>query len=164
MTRPHHFLIAAALLVLPAAAVAHSTFTPQQRGACFVSGAATYQVVSGATAPDVRVRLTEDIASADLRLLIVDSAELADFVLVDDLTATPSQPCRSATPIRTVALEEADSRQPDVTVSLSVRVPEGPYTSIYVHSARFSHHDAAALLAAMQSAERARTTTAKASF
>ena len=68
---------------------------------------------------------------------LVDSAEKADFVLVDDFSAGEQAPCRSSTPIRTVALD-ADTAKPDVTVTLSADAAVPDY-KIYVHSVRFSH-------------------------
>ncbi len=45
---------------------------------------------------------------------LVDSAEIADFVLVDDFSANEqAMPCRSTTPIRTVALD-SDTAKPDM--------------------------------------------------
>ena len=47
----------------------------------------------------------------DLRMQLVDRAEIADFVLVDDFSGTEPAPCRSSTPIRTVTLD-ADTASP----------------------------------------------------
>ena len=89
---------------------------------------------------------------------LVDSAEIADFVLVDDFSADEPAPCRSATPVRTVALD-ADAAKPDVTVRAVRRRPAPPDYRIYVHSVRFSHQDAAALLAAMWKTDQQREAT-----
>jgi hypothetical protein len=78
---------------------------------------------------------------------LVDSAEMADFVLVDDFSGKEPAPCRSSTPIQTVTLD-ADTAAPDVTVNLSADGAVSDY-KIYVHSVRYSQQDAAALLAAM---------------
>jgi hypothetical protein len=88
---------------------------------------------------------------------LVDSAEKADFVLVDDFSTNEQAPCRSATPIRTVALD-ADTAKPDVTVTLSADAALSDY-KIYVHSVRFSQQDAAALLAAMWKTDQRREAT-----
>jgi hypothetical protein len=144
-------LLLVAVIALPAAA--HSAFTPKD-AACFVSGTATYRVAADAAAPDTRVKIADD-PSADLRMRLVDRAELADFVLVDDFSAAPATPCRSATPIRTVKI---DDRSPDVTVRF-VAAGKADFT-IYVHSVRFSQQDAAALLAAIWKAERRREVAA----
>jgi hypothetical protein len=145
-----------AVIALPAAG--HSAFAPKDL-TCFTSGAATYQIAPNAITPDFRVRIAGEAAAADLRMQLVDRPELADFVLVDDFSAGGSGSCRSATPIRTVQLAE---EAPDVTVRLSAAPGPADFT-LYVHSARFSHHDAAALLAAIWKAERRREMAARTS-
>jgi hypothetical protein len=74
-------------------------------------------------------------------------------------TSAPGKqaPCRSSTPIRTVALD-ADTAMPDVTVTLSAEAALSDY-KIYVHSVRFSQQDAAALLAAMWKTDQRREAT-----
>src|SRR5204862_376830 len=128
-------------------AAAHSTFAPTRETLCFASGATTYQMARNAPTPDFRIRIADTSAKPDLRMRLVDSAEIADFVLVDDFSGKEQAPCRSSTPIRTVTLD-ADTAKPDVTVQLSADATASDY-KIYVHSVRFSQHDAAALLAAM---------------
>jgi hypothetical protein len=141
-------LILAAALAVPAAAYAmKATPTTQKQPPCFASGASTYQIVANATAPDYRIRIDAEASRPDLRMQLVDRAENADFVLVDDFSGNESSTCRSATPIRTVTLDIA-AGTPDVTVHLSADAKSADYR-LYVHSARFSQQDAAALLAAM---------------
>jgi hypothetical protein len=153
-------LILIAAIALPAAA--HSTFAPTRETLCFASGATTYQIARNAPSPDFRVKIANASAKLDaqpdLRMRLVDSAELADFVLVDDFSAGEQTPCRSSTPIRTVALD-ADTAKPDVTVTLSADAALSDY-KIYVHSVRFSQQDAAALLAAMWKTDQRREATA----
>jgi hypothetical protein len=152
-------LILIAAVALPAAA--HSTFAPTRETLCFASGATTYQIARNAAAPDFRIKIadasTKPDAQSDLRMRLVDSAEKADFVLVDDFSAGEQAPCRSSTPIRTVALD-ADTAKPDVTVTLSAEAALSDY-KIYVHSVRFSPQDAAALLAAMWKTDQRREAT-----
>jgi hypothetical protein len=148
-------LVLIAALAVPAAA--HSTFAPSKQSLCFASGATTYQIARNAAAPDFRIRIAEQPDRPDLRMQLVDSAEIADFVLVDDFSADEPPPCRSATPIRTVALDP-DATRPDVTVHLSADAGASDY-KIYVHSVRFSQQDAAAILAAMWKNDRQREAT-----
>ena len=127
------------------------------RSLCFASGATTYQIARRrrrARLPHQDRRRGAD--RPDLRMQLVDRAEIADFVLVDDFSADEPAPCRSATPIRTVALD-ADAAKPDVTVSFS-RADAADY-KIYVHSVRFSQQDAAAILAAMWKTDQQREAT-----
>jgi hypothetical protein len=141
-------LLLIAGIAIPAAA--HSAFAPREpeprEAACFASGAATYRIAPDAATPDFRIRIDDTVAQADLQMRLVDRAELADFVLVDDFSSAASA-CRSSTRIRTVQWQ-ADTELPDVTVRLTADPGPADYT-IYVHSTRFSQHDAAALLAAI---------------
>jgi hypothetical protein len=126
-------------------AVAYVSLAPKRdNNPCFASGSSTYRIAAGATAPDFRIGFADN--AADLRIQLVDQPEIADFVLVDDFSAGEPTPCRSATPVRTVALDNGGA--PDVTVNLSAD-PVGADYRIYVHSVRYSQQDAAALLAAI---------------
>jgi hypothetical protein len=127
--------------VIAVPAAAHSTFAPTRESLCFASGATTYQIARNAPAP----------------MQLVDRAELADFVLVDDFSGREQTPCRSATPIRTVTVD-ADMAKPDVTIALSADSALPDY-KIYVHSVRFSQQEAAALLAAMWKVNQQREAT-----
>jgi len=153
-------LILAAALAVPAAAYAMKAApaTPKQ-APCFASGASTYQIVANAAAPDYRIRIDAEAIRPDLRMQLVDRAENADFVLVDDFSGNESNTCKSSTPIRTVSLDSAAGK-PDVTVHLSADAKGADYR-LYVHSARFSQQDAAALLAAMWKADRRRQIAAR---
>jgi|SRR6478609_8748127 hypothetical protein len=161
MNRLQKSLILIAAIALPAAA--HSTFAPVPDNLCFASGSTTYRIARNAAAPDFRVRIAGDASSTglrpDLRMQLVDRAEIADFVLVDDFSGGAPAPCRSSAPIRTVALDSDAAARPDVTVELSTDAAVPDY-KIYVHSVRFSHEDAAALLAAMWKTEARREATA----
>jgi hypothetical protein len=159
MNRLQKTLVLIAAIAVPAAA--HSTFAPTKESLCFASGATTYQIARNASAPDFRIRIADGAARpdlrADLRMQLVDRAEIADFVLVDDFSGQAQAPCRSSTPIRTVMLD-ADTAAPDVTVNLSADAAASDY-KIYVHSVRFSQQDAAALLAAIWKVDRQREAT-----
>jgi len=142
-----------AALAAPAAAYSMMAAPPKQQALsnCFASGASTYRIVADATAPDYRIRIDSAAAHPDLRMQLVDRPEHADFVLVDDFSGSEPTTCRSSTPVRTVTLDGATS-EPDVTVNLSADATGADYR-LYVHSARFSQQDAAALLAAMWKAD-----------
>ena len=141
-----------AALAVPAAV--NSMKAAPKQPSCFASGASTYQIVANAPAPDYRVRIDSKAANPDLRMQLVDRAEHADFVLVDDFSDGAPSSCKSSTPIRTVTLDGSTGK-PDVTVQLSADAKGADYR-LYVHSVRFSQHDAAALLAAMWKADQRR--------
>jgi len=146
-------LVLAAALAVPAAAYAMKAAPKQPL--CFASGASTYQIVTNVTAPDYRIRIDAEAARPDLKMQLVDRPEHADFVLVDDFSSSEPRTCKSSTPIRTVTLDAATGL-PDVTVKLSADTKGADYR-LYVHSARFSQEDAAALLAAMWKADQRRS-------
>jgi hypothetical protein len=145
MNRLQRSLILIAAIAVPAAA--HSTFAPAPDRLCLANGASSYRIADNAATADVRIRMADAAERPDLRMQLVDRAEIADFVLVDDSSGQAPAGCRSATPLRSVTLD-AGPGEPDVTVHLSAAAGASDY-KIYVHSARFSHQDAAALFAAM---------------
>jgi hypothetical protein len=147
-------LILIAAVVVPVAA--HSSFAPSTDTRCFNSGAATYRIEDRTATPDFRIQIASNAPRPDLRMQLVDSPEIADFVLVDDFSAGGETPCRAALPVRTVTLDGSTS--PDVTVNLSADSGAADYR-IYVHSIRYSQRDAAALLAAMWKADQRRELT-----
>lgn len=156
MNRVQKTLILIAAVAVPVAA--HSSFAPSSDTRCFNSGAATYRIEDRAATPDFRIKIASNAPRPDLRMQLVDSPEIADFVLVDDFSASDPVPCRSSTPIQTVAMNDG-ATTPDVTVKLSADGRAADYR-IYVHSVRYSQQDAAALLAAMWKAEQRRDVTA----
>ncbi len=153
MDRIRKTLVLAAVLVAPAAA--HSTLTAPE-SLCFASGAATYRISHTAPTPDYRVRIDNAATRPDLRMQLVDRPEIADFVLADDFGPAESTACRSSLPLKTVKVDTAATAMAaDVTVALSAEAANPDYR-IYVHSVRFSHQDAAALLAVTWKATQAR--------
>jgi hypothetical protein len=138
-------LVLVAVLGVPA--VAHSTFAPAPN-LCIASGTATFRLAPTAATPDFRVRVVRDAARPDLRIQLVDSPELADFVIVDDITAAgESTACQTTIPPRTVKVD-LETQRPDLVVSLAAEM-DAPDQRVYVRSIRHSAPDAAALLAAM---------------
>jgi hypothetical protein len=137
--------------VIGVPAAAHSMFAPTPN-LCIASGTATYRLAPTASSPDFRVRIERDAARPDLRIQLVDSPDLADFVIADDFTATSeSTACQSPTPAKTVKVD-AEAQKPDVVVTLAADVPDPDYR-VYVRSVRHSSQDAAALLAVMWKAQ-----------
>jgi hypothetical protein len=99
-----------AVLAIPAGA---QISAPSTEKLCFASGTATFQLAPSAAAPDYRVRIERDLASADLRMRLVDRPEMADFVLVDDLSGGEEDACKPSTRVQTVKLDPA-AEKPDV--------------------------------------------------
>jgi hypothetical protein len=159
--RLNKLLILLLVAGLPAAAAPplFLTFTAQPR-LCFTAGSITYQV--GGAAPDYRVRIA---AVGDLRIQLVHDVELADFALVDDVTDDDSA-CDAGGTIRTIKVID-DQGPADITIGLTQAERVDPTDAepaaaeaavaetaadlkLFVHSARFGHRNAAALLAAMR--------------
>ena len=140
-----------AVLAIPAGA---QISVPSADKLCFASGTATFRLAPSAATPDYRVRIEREFPAADLRMRLVDRPEIADFVLVDDFSGAEQDACGSSTPVQTVKLDPA-AEKPDVIVNLSAD-PGPADLRIYIHSVRFSQHDAAALLAAMWKSEQKR--------
>src|SRR5918996_1137194 len=100
VNRIHQVLILTAALALPAAL--HGMKATPKQPPCFASGASTYQIVATAPAPDYRIGIDSKVANPDLRMQLVDRAEHADFVLVDDVSDGEPRTCKSSTRIHTV--------------------------------------------------------------
>lgn len=141
MTRLRKVMVLAAVLAAPAGAASYFAGAPE---ACFSSGATAYRVTTTAEA-DYTVRFAETEGHVDLRMQLMDSPDQADFVLVDDHASVGTSACQGPAPVKTIRIDPgADAA--DVTVRLAADLAVADYR-IYVQSARFSHRDAAALLA-----------------
>jgi len=138
------------LVLIAATMVATRLAAVPPAGPCFTSGSVTYQVTA-ASAPDYRVWIDSEATRPDLRIQLVDDASGADFVLVDDLDAANRGICRAAGAFKTVSI--VDGTDGDV-LKVNLSRDETADYRLFVRSARFSQHDAAALFAAMWDAKR----------
>ena len=127
MTQLQRVLILLMVAGIPAAAPPVPGSSPTL---CLAAGSFTYRVWPNAAAADLRIKIDPRAAAPDLRIELVDSIEGADFAVVDE------------------------REQADITISLSRDDPAADLR-LYVHSMRFGHRDAAALLAAMRHYEHA---------
>jgi len=152
MKRLHRSVLLGLVIAVPAAAQA---FLPAKHP-CFAAGTTTYRISASVRSPDYRVRIDNRAARPDLRMQLVDDATAADFVLVDDFDDAESNACRTSMPLKTIRIDDAEAR-PDLTISLAAEAEvTAPDFKLYVHSARFSHDEAAALFGIMWQASRAR--------
>jgi hypothetical protein len=138
------------VVAVPAAAQA---FLPSKHS-CFTAGTSTYQISASARTPDYKVRIDNHMAHPDLRMQLVDEPAAADFVLADDFDADQGDSCKTPAPVKTIRIDD-DEKRPDLTISLAADM-DTPDFKLYVHSARFSHQDAAALFGVMWQASRRR--------
>jgi hypothetical protein len=136
------------ILLLAAAAVpaVAQTLSFSPRPACFTDGSLLYQVTA-ATRADHVVKIDRDAATADIRIALIDTAEAADFVLVDD-GDDAGLACRGRP--TTIALGAA-GRPADLTVGL-MSTPDAADYRVFVRSQRFSPEAAVALFAVMRAA------------
>jgi hypothetical protein len=139
-------------LVVAVPAAAQAFLPPKQ--ACFTAGMSTYQISTSTQTPDYKVRIDNRATRPDLRMQLVDQPEIADFVLVDDYDDGQRDACRTPAPIKTIRIDD-EAQRPDLTISLAAAL-DAPDFKLYVHSARFSHEDAAALFGVMWRASRPR--------
>ena len=159
MQRLHKSILFGLAIALPISAQGVQIFqTPTQP--CFAAGSATYRLSATAPAPDYQVKIDNSAAHPDLHLQLVDDAAAADFVLVDDFDATASDACRTSLPLKTIRVNDQAPRA-DLTISLADGA--APDFKLYVHSARFSHEEAAALFGVMWQAARPRDVAAQVS-
>jgi hypothetical protein len=152
MRRMHKSILFGVAIALPITAQGVQIFqTPKQP--CFAAGSATYRLSATAHTPDYQVKIDNRAAHPDLHMQLVDDPAAADFVLVDDFDTTASDACRTSLPLKTIRVDDAAPRA-DLTISLVGDT--APDFKLYVHSARFSHEEAAALFGVMWQAARPR--------
>jgi hypothetical protein len=112
--------------------------------ACLSIGDAAYRVTPSMLGADLTVRLDPAATAPDIRIALADSADAADFVLVDDGNAPPA--CHNGARAKRVRIDAA-AATPDLVVGLAGAAGAADYR-IYVRSRWLSPEAAAALFAA----------------
>jgi len=125
-----------------AAILARVEFLPATRP-CVAVGEHTLQIASAPWHADLHVSFTNDPAAATVRVRLTDSAETADFVVVDDVDGAEDSACEVTPATRFVAVTARPSgRAPVIYLSIG-----GPADyRIFVRSKRFMAREAAALI------------------
>jgi hypothetical protein len=122
---------------------------------CFTAGSVTYRLSPDSPSPDYRVAIDNQSSHPDLRVGLVDRVEAADFALTDDAGAMTGSACKAAGLVRTVRIVTPGTPA-DITIAVSRPAQSDdapqPDVSVYVHSVRVSHFDAAALFALVRQA------------
>ena len=142
MDRLHKTLVLLLVAAIPAGA---PYYFASPVDACFTAGPVTYRISQTAPSPDYRVRIDNSATNPAFRLRLADRAENADFVLVDEFTGVPGNPCQTAGVLKSIKI--VGNEPADITISLSHDA--NAEHALYVHSARFSHADGAALFAVL---------------
>jgi hypothetical protein len=110
---------------------------------CIAIGQGSVQIASIPWQAQLHVSFTADPAIATVRVQIADSAETADFAVVDDVDSPGDDACASMVPIRFVAISASSA----VSAPVIYLSPDGPADyRIFVRSRRFTAREAAALV------------------
>lgn len=117
---------------------------------CFTAGSVTYRLSPNERFPDYRVAIDNEALYPDMRVRLVDHVEDADFALTDDTGTMAGTGCAAATQVKTIRIVPTGAPA-DITIAVSRREARSDL-ALYVHSARVSHLDAAALFALVRQA------------
>src|SRR5215468_10982245 len=126
------FLFAAVPLI---AILARIAFFPTSYP-CITNGAYTLQIASDPWHADLHVSFTDDPKLATVRVAVSDSAETADFAVIDDVDDSDDTACQSTPATQFVAISaERSTSAPVIYLSHG----DGPSDyRIFVHSTRLS--------------------------
>jgi hypothetical protein len=135
-----------------AAAFAGGGWSPGPRP-CFAVGDASLQIASVPWHADLHVSFTDDPAAATVRVQILESAEAADFAVVDDVDDLVTGAPETGAPETGACEATAATQSVAVAASRSGSAPviylskDGPADyRIFVRSKAFTPRDAAALI------------------
>ncbi|MGM4920897.1 hypothetical protein [Tardiphaga sp. 813_E8_N1_3] len=110
---------------------------------CISTGETTIQIATMPWQARSHVSFTSDPLQATVRVQIVDSAEIADFVVVDDVDAAEPDVCPVTAATRFIGIADTSATSEPV-IYLSEQ-GDADYR-IFVKSRSFTAHDAAALI------------------
>lgn len=112
---------------------------------CIAFGDTSVQLAAGSWQSPMHVGFTDDSARATVRVQLVDSADMADFAVVDDAETANNDTCPANAATRFVAIDERPAEKA-TRIHLSTD-PGGDYR-VFVSSRRFTAWEAAALIVA----------------
>jgi hypothetical protein len=135
-------ILASAVPLLFAAVLARGELLPGPRP-CIAIGDASVQITSIPWQAQLHVSFTDNPATATVRVQIADSAQTADFAVVDDLDSPEPGACGTDAATRLVAI----SANPSTSAPVIYLSPGGPADyRIFVRSKSFTAREAAALI------------------
>jgi hypothetical protein len=135
-------ILASAVPLIVAAVFARGGLLPGAHP-CVAIGEASVQITAMPWHADLHVAFTDDPSAATVRVQISDSAEGADFAVVDDIDTPEASSCEATPATRFVAI----STTPAASEPVIYLSPQGPADyRIFVQSKTFSLRDAAALI------------------
>ena len=137
------FKVLASVVPLAVAAVfARAEVLPGVRP-CIEVGGAAMQIASIPWLAQLHVSFTDDPTLATVRVQISDSADAADFTVIDDVDDAEAGACESNAVPQLIAI----SRNPSTSDPVIYLSHDGPFDyRIFVQSKTFSARDAAALI------------------
>jgi len=115
---------------------------------CIAVGDQSLQIASAPWHADLHVSFTDDPAAATVRVEVADSAEAADFAVVDDIDSTEDNSCEINAATQFVAMSAKTSgRAASGTAPVIYLTHGGPADyRIFVKSKTFTAREAAALI------------------
>jgi hypothetical protein len=135
-------ILASALPLVVAAVFARGEFLPGAHP-CIEVGGAALQIAAVPWQAQLHVSFTDDPRLATVRVQISDSAEGADFTVIDDIDDAEAGACEGNSVPQLVAI----SRNPGASDPVIYLSQDGPSDyRIFVQSRTFSARDAAALI------------------
>ena len=143
-------ILASAVPLIVVAVFARGGLLPGPRP-CITIGEASVQITSLAWQAQLHVSFTSDPAAATVRVQISDSADAADFAVVDDVGSAEAGACEATAATRFVAISASRS----VSAPVIYLSDNGPADyRIFVRSKTFTARDAAALIVGASSGHR----------
>lgn len=135
-------ILASAVPLIVVAVFARGGLLPGPRP-CITIGEASVQIASVPWQAQLHVSFTSDPAAATVRVRISDSADAADFTVVDDVDSAEAGACEATAATRFVAISASRS----VSAPVIYLSHNGPADyRIFVRSKTFTARDAAALI------------------
>lgn len=113
------------------------------QGPCLAAGEDTIQIGSDPWRADLHVSFTDDPALATVRVALAQSAEAADFAIVDDGDDLDDGTCAATPAMRFVAIANSGAGR----AAVIYLTQDGPADyRVFVNSKTFTARDAAALI------------------
>ncbi|WP_315836481.1 hypothetical protein [Bradyrhizobium prioriisuperbiae] len=110
---------------------------------CIATATASVQIAQLPWLAQHRVSFTSDPTAANVRVQIIDSPEMADLTVIDDVETAEAEDCDGAGPTEFIGIAAEPATAP--TVIYLSRDGEADYR-IFVRSKRFTAREAAALV------------------
>jgi hypothetical protein len=128
--------------LMVAAILARIELVPGARP-CIALGDQSVQIASAPWHADLHVSFTDDPNAATVRVEVADSAEAADFAVIDDIESAEDNACEMNAATQFIAI----STRASATAPVIYLTHEGPADyRIFVKSKTFTARDAAALI------------------